>query len=121
MRIPAFSVSRAQTFYEAVFDWKFRPSDTTQSYAADQLRIFHTPGSAMGGIAKVYSEEQEGKKKDGGIVVYMVVEDVKATLEKAKAAGGQVLKEMWIEGHHTELGEFKDSEGNLVGVLRWLI
>jgi uncharacterized protein len=56
---------------------------------------------------------------DGGIVLYMRVENVEATLEKAKVAGGGVVKEKWNEGGHTELGEFRDTEGNLVGVLKW--
>lgn len=66
------------------------------------------------------AEEAGGRKRgDGGIVMYTRVESVEDTLEKAKGAGGEVVKEMWIEGNHTQLGEFRDTEGNLVGILRW--
>ena len=51
----------------------------------------------------------------------MKVESVEETLDKAKSADGEVVKEKWVEGGHTEMGEFRDTEGNLVGVLKWLI
>lgn len=57
----------------------------------------------------------------GGVVNYILVQDVEATLQKVTAAGGKVVKEMWVEGTHTELGRFCDTEGNLGGVLKWLI
>jgi predicted enzyme related to lactoylglutathione lyase len=55
------------------------------------------------------------------MVLYMKVESVEETLDKAKSAEGEVVKEKWVEGGHTEMGEFRDTEGNLVGVLKWLI
>jgi uncharacterized protein len=71
----------------------------------------------------VPAEEEAGdrKKGDGAILLYMRVEGVEETLEKAKSSGGEVVKEKWVEGGHTEMGEFRDTEGNLVGVLKWLI
>jgi predicted enzyme related to lactoylglutathione lyase len=73
----------------------------------------------QGGIGFVEEQEMENKKGERGIVLYMRVESVEGTLEKAKVAGGEVVKEMWVEGNHTQLGQFKDTEGNLVGVLKW--
>ncbi len=61
--------------------------------------------------------EKEGRK---GITIYIMVEDVDACLAKAKDAGGVVTMEKFVEGGHTELGRFRDCEGNEVGVLRWL-
>lgn len=64
------------------------------------------------------TETNEGKKE--GIIVYFMVEDVEATLKKVVDNGGKIKQEKRIEGGHTELGSFWDTEGNLVGVLRWL-
>jgi predicted enzyme related to lactoylglutathione lyase len=67
---------------------------------------------------------EDGMRKghdSNGITIHILVEDVGQTLEKAAKAGGKVTREMWVEGGHTELGEFMDSEGNAVGILRWLI
>lgn len=118
IRIPAADVPRAQAFYTAVFGWKFL-DHISRGYAPDKLAVFNIPGapSVMGGISK----SEDGGKINGGILLYMRAENVEETLEKVKGAGGEVVKEKWVEGGHTELGEFRDTEGNLVGVLKWLI
>jgi predicted enzyme related to lactoylglutathione lyase len=61
------------------------------------------------------------EKRAGGVVNFILVTDVAATLERVKEAGGEVERERWVEGGHTELGRYWDSEGNLGGVLKWLI
>ena len=53
--------------------------------------------------------------------MYTHVEDVKGTLEKVKVAGGEVVKGPFMEGDHTELAIYRDTEGNAGGVLRWMI
>jgi len=62
--------------------------------------------------------EDESEK---GRVNYVLVADLDAALEKVKEAGGKVEREKWVEGGHTELGLYRDTEGNLGGVLKWLI
>ena len=59
------------------------------------------------------------KTGDGAILLYLRVQDIEETLAKATSAGGVVVREKWVEGGHTQLGEFRDTEGNLVGVLTW--
>ncbi len=49
----------------------------------------------------------------------MSVESVEETLEKAQNAGGEVVKQKSDDGEHMQLGYFQDTEGNLVGVLKW--
>jgi predicted enzyme related to lactoylglutathione lyase len=124
IRIPATSVARAQKFYETVFGWKFMDHQD-RGYAPDKLSIFRVPGSPtlMGGIGKVEDEEGGEKGKGDGkvITLYLMVENVEECLVRVEKEGGVVSKGMWVEGGHTELGEFRDTEGNLVGVLRWLI
>jgi predicted enzyme related to lactoylglutathione lyase len=68
-------------------------------------------------------DREAGQKEHGkrGITIHILVNNVGQTLETAAQAGGKVVREMWVEGGHTELGEFTDSEGNAVGILRWLI
>jgi len=63
----------------------------------------------------------EAAPRAGGVVNHILVQDVEATLQKVAVAGGKVVKEKWVEGAHTELGQFCDTEGNLGGVLKWLI
>jgi predicted enzyme related to lactoylglutathione lyase len=50
------------------------------------------------------------------------VDDVKETVEKIKKAGGKIVKDAWLEGEpaHTEMAFYKDTEGNVGGILRWI-
>jgi predicted enzyme related to lactoylglutathione lyase len=56
-----------------------------------------------------------------GITLYILVDNIDATLEKVVEAGGTVEKAKFEEGGHTEMALFKDTEGNLGGVLHWLM
>jgi predicted enzyme related to lactoylglutathione lyase len=116
-------VPRAQKFYETVFGWKFMDHQD-RGYAPDKLSIFRVPGlpTLMGGIGKVEGEGKvKGEREGEGVLIYLMVESVKECLVRVEKEGGTVSKGMWVEGDHTELGEFRDTEGNLVGVLKWLI
>ncbi|KAF4624170.1 hypothetical protein G7Y89_g14002 [Cudoniella acicularis] len=124
MRIPCISVARAHEFYSQVFSWKFMTSNP--AYPNDKLMVFSIPGSAMmGALTRIIpdsaSKAGAEENKIVGIVVYLMVEDIEKTLEKVVSAGGKVVQEKTTEGGHTELASFRDTEGNLVGILKWLI
>ena len=116
--IPVLDLQRAQAFYSAVFSWTVQPQTSS-----NQL-IFFTPSSILGALSLVSAPDgptTEVAPRAGGVVNYTLVQDVEATLQKVAMAGGKVVKGKWVEGAHTELGQFCDTEGNLGGVLRWLI
>lgn len=116
--IPVLSLPRAKAFYSTVFNWTFSPQTSPT-----QL-IFFTPSSVMGALSLITGTENnadEPEQRAGGVVNHILVTDVGATLQKVVEAGGAVEREAWVEGGHTELGRFWDTEGNLGGVLRWLI
>jgi len=48
------------------------------------------------------------------------VDDIRA-FERVKAAGGSVVMEKVADGDHTLRGRVSDTEGNVVGILKWLI
>lgn len=75
----------------------------------------------MGALISTSDNNDEGQLKDGGIVVYIQVEDVEEILKKVVENGGKVKEGRRVEGGHTEMGSFWDTEGNVVGVLKWLI
>jgi predicted enzyme related to lactoylglutathione lyase len=120
INIPAADVSRARVFYENVFHWKFR--DVNPGYPAEKFSAFTIPGSSvMGGISREEDAMKTEGRGKGGVVVYLMVDDVDVALETIIAAGGAVAMAKIREGDHTELAKFTDSEGNLVGILKWLI
>lgn len=123
--IPATDMDRAQKFYKNVFDWHFRE----ESAASDTLRIFMTGGDVMGALHRVDSlrdealdvEEIEARNGLGVRTNYVLVEDVEEALKKVEAAGGMIVKGKWNVGGHTDLGLYKDTEGNVSGVLKWFM
>jgi predicted enzyme related to lactoylglutathione lyase len=117
--IPANDVPRAKSFYEKVFDWKFRESPDAASYPATTFAMFYTPTPIlMGAIVKC---DQDTANKPGvGIDIYLLVDDIEGTFEKAKSEGGGVAMEKVPDGDHTLRGKVTDTEGNVIGILKWL-
>ncbi|KAF2434913.1 hypothetical protein EJ08DRAFT_646352 [Tothia fuscella] len=111
--IPVTNHSRAQRFYASVFDWKFWTAPGSDA------TIFHTGGELMGRL--FVREESEVTTSAAGVTLYVLVDDVDKSLRKVFEAGGSVEKEKFTEGGHTEMGLFRDTEGNLGGVLKWLM
>jgi len=105
-------LDRAQQFFTNVFGWKFRTPGP---------RIFMTGGEVMGTLSlKPVSAAGENDGKPG-VVNYIKARNIDAIIAKIVEAGGKVVKAKWTEGNHTELAEFEDTEGNLHGLLHWLI
>jgi uncharacterized protein len=111
MQIAVTDLPRAQKFYEDVFGWIF-----STPYKPTVI-VFKTGGQVMGAL---HVREDSGGVRPA-ILNYIKVADITATLEKVAAAGGEVIKEKWTEGGHTEMGEFQDPDGNTFGVLHWLM
>ena len=114
--IPAADSARADAFYAAVFGWSFR------GIPGGNGTVFSTGGEVMGRTRTVPAEDlAEQQQKSSGVVLYVHVDDVEAALKRATESGGAVVKEKWVQGGHTELGEFRDTEGNVVGVMKWVM
>jgi len=117
--IPADDVARAKSFYQSVFDWQFKKSPDPASYPDTNFAMFYTPTPIlMGAIVK--SDQSTTNKPGGGIDIYLLVDDIEGTFEKAKSAGGSVVMENVADGNHTLRGKVADTEGNVVGILKWL-
>lgn len=105
VEIPCRDLRRAQAFYQAVFDWSFAPFD--ESYV-----LFEAEAPVSGGLWK--SEELAGAD---GIRFYVRVEDIPATLQRGREAGGVILTEKTLISQ--EIGFFAflgDTEGNRIGL-----
>jgi len=77
--IPSKNVAKSSAFYAKLFGWKMEPS--TEDYM-----MFQVKGGLGGGIQKV-------KKAPGlGVMVYIEVRDIPATLKKVVKLGGKVVK-----------------------------
>ncbi len=108
LEIPAPDVEKAAAFYRSVFGWKITPSNLNDTPYA----IFSTgEGEHSGGL-------HSGRPvRDGGIIIYLHVDDISATLEAVQAAGGSTVEEKTaIGGDFGFNAVFRDPHGNHVGL-----
>ena len=103
VNLPCLDIERAQRFYGGVFDWTFMPN-------TDDYVLFSDHDGVGGGLTK------GSKPSDEGIVFFIQVDDIPATLSEVAAAGGTVELEKTPVGGPGFYGLFRDPEGNRVGV-----
>ena len=103
MEIPATDTARAAAFYANVFGWTIRGDDRHRSFtdASGELIGAFEPGNSI--------------SREAGVLPYVYVQGLDATLEKVQANGGEVVKPAYPEGA-LWVATFRDCEGNLMGV-----
>ncbi len=77
--IPSTDVQAAAEFFAALFGWEMTPS-------TDDYMMFKVEGGMGGGIQHV--DEVPGH----GVMTYVEVDDIPATLERVEQLGGTTLK-----------------------------
>ena len=76
--IPSTNVAKSRAFYAKLFGWKMEPSG--EGYV-----MFEVKGGLSGGIQKVRKAPGEG------VMVYIEVRDIPATLKRVVTLGGKVV------------------------------
>lgn len=110
--IPVTDLKRAINFYATVFNFTF------EEELFDELEIAYFPFSKDNkGITGALVRGEIYKPTLEGVLLYLGTNDIKNTLDKAQSLGAEILYDI---NTHTELGfavaEFKDSEGNRIGL-----
>jgi predicted enzyme related to lactoylglutathione lyase len=103
MQIPATDVMASSAFYEAVFGWTLRGDERHRSFD-------DTSGELIGAW-----NPDLGISREPGILPYIYVEGVGATLDKVKENGGEVVRDPYPEGD-LWVATFRDPAGNVLGV-----
>jgi uncharacterized protein len=103
LHIPATNPRQSAAFYEAVFGWELRGD-------ADHPSFDDGTGDVIG--AWVTDIPPAG---DAGVLPYVYVDSVDATLERVAAHGGDVAKVPYPEGD-LWVATFRDPAGNVIGV-----
>jgi predicted enzyme related to lactoylglutathione lyase len=104
---------RLREYYAGLFDWKF-DVDNPMNYGIVKKEDNPAPDGSLGiggGVAG-YDEVE------GGVTFYVAVPDVEEALAKAEALGGSRVMGPEKIGDMVELGQFKDPEGHVVGVVK---
>jgi len=113
--IPADDLNRAKGFYKKTFGWEIRDIPemgytlihTTEVDMKKQMP--KEPGAINGGM---YKRDQSMPHPQ----VFMDVKDIDASLLKIKESGGVVVREKTPVGEMGFVANFKDSEGNILGL-----
>jgi uncharacterized protein len=103
LRIPAPDPRAAAAFYEAVFGWTVRRDREDPAFEDGT-------GHVIGHFRSDHAVAGEG-----GVRPYVFVEDLDETLEKAVAAGAELVEEPYPEGD-LWVAVIRDPSGNVVGV-----
>jgi predicted enzyme related to lactoylglutathione lyase len=103
IQIPAPDPLRAGEFYKTVFGWNIRGN--VQHLGFDD---------ASGYVSGAFIADR-AVSREPGILPYVYVDDVDATLEKATANGGEVVRPRYDEGN-LWVATLRDPAGNVIGV-----
>ncbi len=118
--IQADDVDRAKKFYGDVFGWEFKDWDMGDFKYT--LVMTAPDGSKEVGInGGLYKRTGPVKVENGSVAAYVCtigVDDAKAYSAKIKAAGGTAVQEPEELKGVGIIGQFKDTEGNLFGLIQ---
>ena len=104
VEIPAVDIGRSADFYRQVFGWKIRQRDDG-SIAFDD-----TTGEVSGSWVHGRSPAS-----NPGLLFYVMVDSVAATLEKVVARGGEVVQPIGRDAPEIT-ARFRDPAGNVIGL-----
>lgn len=104
--IPTTDVKRSGEFYKNLFDWNI-----DYSFGSDYA-IFNTGEGQLtsGGL------DRKDKITPGKIIIYILVNDIDAMLEKAVKLGAKKAKEKTEIPNVGWFGLFTDLDGNTIGL-----
>ena len=104
LEIPADNIATSSRFYQEVFGWQLRTR-------GDGAVAFDD------GVGEVSGTWVRGRPpmKDVGLLIYIMVDSVAATIEKVASSGGRIVQP--IGGDAPEItARFSDPAGNVLGL-----
>ena len=109
IQLPAKDMSRAKSFYSAVFDWTFTPVGEI-----DMIHFSDPNFKSLGG--NIYKSDEVVHAKYGETpAIYFSTKAIGEALEKVEKAGGTVVRgQEPVGGGYT--ASFRDTEGNVEGI-----
>jgi len=107
LQIPALDVKQSVSFYEGVFGWNIRKRETEHPSFDD----------ASGNMSGAWVIGREAARTPG-LLPYIWVENIEATLAMITAKGGEVVESIHPDnpGSTSLIATFRDPAGNLMGL-----
>lgn len=110
--VHATDCQRAKTFYETVFQWRFRP------WGPPEFWLIETSPGAVGGSLQKRPHPPTGGGQTGYECTIAVV-DIHATAAAITAAGGHLLMPPFTIERVGTLVKFQDPEGNFACAMQY--
>ncbi len=112
--IPATDLTRAQKFYEAIFDITMIPLETPNF----KMRMFPIKDPMQVGGALVLSPGFFTPSSSDGVLIYLNANpDVQLVLDKIEAAGGKIVyPKTEISPEYGNMAVFTDTENNRIAL-----
>ena len=104
LELPATDIERSAAFYRALFGWQ------TRTRGDGALAFDDGVGQVSGTWVK--GREPAGKP---GLLVYIMVDDLEATVAAVKAAGGEIVQPIGVDAPELT-ARFRDPAGNVLGL-----
>ncbi|MGB2655649.1 MAG: VOC family protein, partial [Candidatus Acidiferrum sp.] len=107
VEIPAKDVRQSADFYQKVFGWNIRHRESERPSFDD----------ATGNVSGAWVTGRESAR-EAGLVCYVWVDSIDATLAKIAVAGGVVVESAHPDapGGSSKIATFRDPAGNLIGL-----
>jgi predicted enzyme related to lactoylglutathione lyase len=104
IEIPAYDIARSAEFYRTVFGWKIRRRGDGNPAFDD-------------GVGEVSGTWVLGRlpASEPGLLVYIMVDSVAATLDAIAANGGQLVQPIGVDAPEIT-ARFRDPAGNVIGL-----
>ena len=104
VEMPAVDIERSAAFYRAVFGWRTRQRGDGHTAFDD----------AVGEVSGTWVTGRPPASVPG-LLVYIMVDSVEATLEAVKANGGEVVQPIGMDAPEIT-ARFRDPGGNVIGL-----
>lgn len=104
IEIPAVDIDRSSRFYAEVFGWPLRKRGDGQVAFDD----------AVGGVSGTWVTGRP-QSSQPGLLVYIMVDDVAATVDAVVANGGELVQPVGADAPEIT-ARFRDPGGNVVGL-----
>jgi predicted enzyme related to lactoylglutathione lyase len=106
-------MNRAKAFYQSMLEVSL--TQLPQSDGGDGMWTFPMNQGASGATGALV--KMDGAPVGaGGTIIYFVTEDCGKTAQRAKAAGGQIVKDKFSIGKYGNIALVSDPDGNIVGL-----
>ena len=104
VEMPASDIARSAAFYKSVFGWNVRTRGDGSTAFDD-------------GVGEVSGVWKTGRppSREVGVLVYIMVDSVAATIEKIVANGGEIVQPIGADAPEIT-ARFRDPGGNVLGL-----